>query len=59
MQNVKLIKRVLSAAAKKGFIAVNYDKSTKLYLVDYQMTRQHLTFEQMYNRAFYDYEQWY
>jgi len=53
MKSAKIIKKILAAAAKNGFVAIGYDKSTKLYQVDFGMNRYNMTIDQLYSRAYY------
>jgi len=53
MKSAKVIKRILAAAAKNGCVALSYDKKTKLYQVRFGMTKQSMTIDQLYTRAFY------
>ena len=50
--SLKVIKKTLAAAAKHGFIAVSYDKSTKLYKVEHSMVSQNMTFDELASRAY-------
>jgi hypothetical protein len=56
---IKAIKKILKVAAKNGWVAMGYDKNTKLYEVQYNSVRYHLNLEQMYNRAYSNYKYWY
>jgi len=53
MKSAKVIKKILMAAAKNGYVAISYDKATKLYIVNHNMTRYNMNIDQLYTRAFY------
>lgn len=52
MKNIKLMKKVLKAFARAGWTVLEYDKHTKLYTCQKHMVRQHLTWDQIYRRAY-------
>jgi hypothetical protein len=53
MKSAKIIKKILSAAARNGYVAISYDKRTKLYQVDFEMNRYNMNIDELYTRAFY------
>ena len=53
MKSAKVIRKVLLAAARNGWVALSYDKATKLYKVEYRMVQYNLNIDQLYTRAYY------
>ena len=50
--SLKVIKKTLAAAARNGYVALSYDKKSKLYSIESKMTIQHMTFDQVSSLAF-------
>ena len=50
--SLKVIKKTLAAAARNGYIALSYDKSSKLYSVENNMTKQNMTFDEISSKAY-------
>ena len=53
MKSLKVIRKILIAAAKNGWVVLSYDKGTKLYKVQKDMNNYNMNIDQLYTRAYY------
>lgn len=53
MKTAKIIKKILLAAARNGWVVLGYNKNTKLYQVKHGMNNYNMNIDQLYTRAYY------
>ncbi len=55
---LKVIRKTITVAAKHGWVVLSFDKSTRLYLVEHNMTRVNMSFHDLSDRAYNFSGQW-